>query len=195
MVDEKEHTKLADIGGFITLLVLLYFWYVASNKLIENPHHSKLLIFFALGILPVVAILIQVTFKKDIEEKIKNLLDSEVRARKEEIVSTCESLLSNLKQSEIPSYENTSEVIEALTDALQELDTIRKKYNPTRGILISTLCMILASIFLVLFYMAPNIMILETNITFAHIGNAFLAGGLWHIVNIFIVLVEEKIWE
>ena len=107
----------------------------------------------------------------------------------------CESLLSNFKRSNIPSYEDVSGVIRNLTNELQSLDEIRKKYNFKRGIIISAFFMLFASIFIAIFYIAPNIFFPQTNLTFAHVGISFLVVGLWYIIDIFITFIEEKIWE
>ena len=62
--------------------LLVYFWILASDKLSHNPSYSTFFILFSFGVFAVVAILIQVAFKEDIEKKIRKSLDLKVKERK-----------------------------------------------------------------------------------------------------------------
>ena len=64
-------------------IFLFVFWILLSNQLTLEPSLTSTTIFLSLGMFAVVTIVIELVWRKDIEEKMKKLLDSEIREEKQ----------------------------------------------------------------------------------------------------------------
>ena len=63
-------------------VVLLVFWFFLSNTLTQEPNLTTFVIPFSYGLLAVVAIIIQLFLKKDMQTRMKEALDSEIEEEK-----------------------------------------------------------------------------------------------------------------
>lgn len=180
----------------VIAIILFYFWLNASQRLTENPEPTIQMIPIALGTLTGLAIIIELVLRKGMQEKMKKILNSEIEARREELVEDLKKLVSYLEKTKYPSYSKSG--VEGLEDDFRKFDSIKSKYTFEPKIIKSTILIILSSLVLALFWLNPTLWIYvsdETTFTLAHLGIGLFTIGLWMIVDMFITSLEIKPWE
>lgn len=63
-------------------IVLLAFWWISAEKLTLNSGLTVYFISFSYGMLAVVSIVIQLVLKEDIQKRMKEVLNAEIKERK-----------------------------------------------------------------------------------------------------------------
>ena len=188
--------RLRIIRGLIAIF-LFVFWILLSNQLTLEPSLTSTTIFFSLGMFTVVTIVIELVWRKDIEEKMKKVLDSEIREERENLIEKLQDLIAYLKETKYPTFSDTD--VEDLTNDFEALDAIKSKYTVAPKIIWSTILIVLSSMILFLFMTSPTLVVLTSEegskITLAHFGIGLLTIGLWLLFDILTVVLEVKIWE
>lgn len=177
-------------------IVLLAFWGYGSGWLSTNPSMTGYIISFSYGMLAVVTVVIQLVLRENIQAKMKELLDSEIKERKEKMVEKINNLAIYLGEEDSPSYSKSG--VEGLEDDFKEFDSIKSKYTFQPKIVHSTIFLVLSSLVLFLFWMNPTWVARSQgypDITLAHIGLGLMAIGLWMILSVLVISLEAKIWE
>lgn len=181
----------------IIVITLLAFWWYSSEALTVNPSLTLAFIAVPLGLLAVIAIVIQLVLKESIEARMKEVLDSEIEERKEELVEELRGLVSYLEKTKVPNYGDSG--VEGLEDAFQEFDSVKSKYTFRPKIIHSTIFMVLSTLILTLFWANPTLWVAKAegrpDITLSHVGLGFLIIGLWMILSILVTSLEVKAWE
>jgi len=189
--------EITTIYKIIIGAVLIGFWWVVSQTLTANPSLTVYIIGFSAGMLTVVTIVVQLTLRENVQIKMKELLDSEIKKRKEKIIKKINDLAIYLGEEESPSYSKSG--VEGLEDDFREFDSIKSRYTFQPKIIHSTILITLSSIILVVFWANPTLWVAksETNadITLAHASLGLLALGLWVLFSILITSLEAKPWE
>lgn len=189
-----EDTRLYKIIFVIALLAL---WWYGSEWLKANPNLTIYFIPLSYGMLTVVTIVIQLVLRKDIQARIKELLNLEIEERKEGLLEELKELVSYLEKTKIPNYSESG--VEGLEEDFREFDSIRSKYTFQPKIIKSTLLLVLSSVVLILFWSNPTLWVGKAegypDITLAHVGLGLLAIALWMILSILITSLEVRIWE
>ena len=189
-----ENTTIYKI---IIAIVLLAFWGYGSGTLTGDPSLTLAIIPISLGMLTAIAIVIQLVLRESVQAKMKEVLDSEIEERREELIEELKELVSYLEKAKYPSYSESG--AEGLEDDFQQFDSIKSKYTFQPKIIYSTILIILSSLILVLFWSNPTLWVYVTKegytMTLAHIGLGFLAIGLWIILSILVTSLEVKVWE
>jgi len=177
-------------------IVLLAFWWYVSERLVADPSLTIYIIPISYGMLTVITIVIQLVLRENIQAKMRQMLNSEIEKRKEELVEELNKLSIYLAETEIPTYSDSG--VEGLEDDFREFDSIKSKYTFQPKIVRSTLFIVLSSLVLVLFWVNPTWVAKAEDypdITLAHIGLGLLAIALWWILSILVTSLEVKIWE
>jgi hypothetical protein len=178
-------------------VVLLVFWIYLSNTLTANPSLTTYVIPFSYGMLALVAIIIQLFLKKDIQSRTQKLLDMEIENRREELVEELNGLVEYLKETKVPCYSDSG--VEGLEDNFREFDSIKSKYTFQPKIIYATILIALSSLILFLFWSNPTLWVATAtdypDITLAHIGLGFFSIAIWLLLNIFVTSLEVRIWE
>ena len=182
---------------FLIAIFLFAFWILLSNKLTLEPSLTSTTIFFSLGMLAVVTIIIELVWRKDIEERMKKILDSEIRDTRKELIEELQNLISYLKEEKYPTFSNSE--VEALSNDLQALNSIKSKFTVAPKIVWSTIFIVLSSMLLFLFWIDPNLLVFTSTegakLTLAHCGVGLLVIGLWLLFDILTIVLEVKFWE
>jgi hypothetical protein len=185
-------------------LVLFFFWLYTSESLTMNSSLTLAVIPISLGMLTAVGVIIQLFLKESMQTKMKDLLDSEIEKRKEELNEKLTDLAIYLSEERIPKYSESG--VEGLEDSFHEFDSIKSKYTFQGRVISATIFIILSALILVLFWANPTLWIYPIyytsnsmqqhyDLTVAHVGLGFLTVALWWILNILVVSLEVKIWE
>jgi len=181
----------------IFTIVLLAFWWGSSEALNANPSLTLAFIAVPLGLLTIIAIVIQLVLKESIQARMKEVLDSEIEERKEELVEELRGLVSYLEKTKVPDYSESG--VEGLEDDFREFDSIKSKYTFRPKIINSTLLMVLSTLILTLFWANPTLLVAKAenrpDLTLAHIGLGILVIGLWMTLSILVTSLEVKVWE
>ena len=189
--------EVTTVYKIIIGIVLLAFWGYGSGKLTENPSLAVYIIPFSYAVLTVIAIVIQLELKKNIQDKMRKVLNSEIKERKDELLRELRGLVSYLEKAKIPNYSESG--VEGLEDDFKEFDSIKSKYTFQPKIIHATLLTVLSSLILVLFLLIPSLWVFTTadgyNFTLAHVGLAFFGIALWMILDILVTSLEVRIWE
>lgn len=74
--------EITTIYKIIIGAVLIGFWWFVSQMLTANPSLTVYIIGFSAGMLTVVTIVVQLTLRENVQIKMKELLDSEIKKRK-----------------------------------------------------------------------------------------------------------------
>jgi len=145
----------------------------------------------------VVTIVIELVWRKDIDKRLKEILNSEMRNKKRELTDELQDLISYLKEEKNPTF--SSSEVEALSEDLQALSSIKSKFAVAPKIMWSTILIALSSMVLFLFMISPDSLVLTSetgpNISLAHWGVGFLMIGLWMLFDILTIALEVKVWE
>ena len=178
-------------------IIILAFWWYSSENLTKKPELTLQMIPIALGTLTALTIIIELVLRKGMQTKMKKILNSEIEARREELVVDLKNLGSYLEQTKYPAYSESG--VEGLEDDFRKFDSIKSKYTFEPKIIKSTILIIMCTLFLVLFSMNPMLWTYispeEITFTLAHIGVGFFAIGLWMIMDMLITSLEIKPWE
>ena len=178
-------------------IVLLAFWGYGSGTLTANPTFTVYIIPFSYGMLTVIAIVIQLVLKENMQAKMKKVLDSEIEERREGLIEELKELVEYLEKKKYPSYKESE--VEGLESAFQEFDSIKSKYTFQPKIIHATILITLSSLILVLFWANPTIWVAKgsynVDLTLAHVGLGFLGIALWMILGILVTSLEVRIWE
>jgi ABC-type transport system involved in cytochrome bd biosynthesis fused ATPase/permease subunit len=177
-------------------IVLLAFWIYGSGTLTANPSLTIYIIPLSYGVLTAIAIVIQLVLRENIQAKMKKVLDSEIKERKEELLKELRTLVSYLERTKIPNYSESG--VEGLEDDFKEFDSIKSKYIPQPKIIHATILTVLSSLVLFLFWVNPTLWVGKSNygdLTLAHVGLGFLGIALWMILGILVTSLEVRIWE
>jgi hypothetical protein len=177
-------------------IILLAFWGYGSGTLTGNPSLTVYIIPFSYGMLTVIAVVIQLVLKENIQTKMKKVLDSEIEIRREGLIGELARLIDYLEKNKYPSYSESQ--VEGLESAFQEFDSIKSKYTFEPKIINATILITLSSLILVLFWADPSLWVSKTNygdLTLAHIGLGFLSIALWMILGVLVTSLEIRIWE
>jgi len=190
--------EITTIYKIIIGAVLIGFWWFVSQMLTANPSLTVYIIGFSAGMLTVVTIVVQLTLRENVQTKMKELLDSEIKKRKAKIAEKINDLAIYLAEDEeSPSYSKSG--VEGLEDDFKEFDSIKSRYTFQPKIIHSTILIILSSILLVLFWANPTLWVAKSennpNMTLAHASLGLLALGLWVLFSILITSLEVKPWE
>ena len=188
--------RLTITRGLIAIF-LFAFWILLSNQLTLEPNLTSTAIFFSLGMFAVITIVIELVWRKDIEEKMKKLLDSEIREERENLIGQLQDLIAYLKETKYPSFSDSE--LEDLTNNFQALNAIKSKYTVAPKIIWSTILITLSSMILFLFMINPMLLVFTSKegskITLAYLGVGFLTIGLGLLFDILAIVLEVKIWE
>ena len=178
-------------------IILLAFWWYGSEALKANSNLTLAVIPVPLGLLTLIAIVIQLVLRESIQSKMKEVLDSEIEERKENLLEKLRELVSYLEKTKMPNYSESG--VEGLEGDFQDFDSIKSKYTFQPKIIHSTIFMVLSTLVLVLFWANPTLWVGKSpnypDLTLAHIGLGFLAIGLWMILSILVTSLEIKVWE
>ena len=182
----------------VIVIALLLFWFHISQRLTEAPELTQQMISIALPTLTALAIIIQLVLRKGIQARMRKTLDSEIEARREELIEDLKKLVSYLEETKYPDYSKSG--VEGLEDDFRKFDSIKSKYTFEPKIIKSTIFIILSSLVLALFWLNPTLWVYvsttnETTFTLAHVGIGLFAIGLWMIVDMLITSLEIKPWE
>jgi len=165
--------------------------------LTANPSLTTYVIPFSYGMLALVAIIIQLFLKKDIQARMQKLLDIEIETRREELIEELNKLVKYLKGTKVPFYSDSG--VEGLEDDFREFDSIKSKYTFQPKIIYATILIALSSLLLFLFWSNPTLWVAKAtdypDITLAHIGLGFFAIALWFLFSILVTSLEVRIWE
>lgn len=177
-------------------IVLFGFWIYVSGALIANPSLTISVVPLSYGMFAIVSIVIQLVLKESMQKKMKLVLDSEIKERKEELLSELRVLVSYLEKTKMPSYSESG--VEGLEDNFREFDSIKSKYTFQPKIIKATILLALSSLILAIFWINPTL-VMESqdypDLTLAHIGLGFLAIALWMILGILVTSLKVRIWE
>lgn len=188
--------EVTTVYKIIIGIVLLTFWGYLSGTLTANPSFTVIVIPFSYGMLTVIAIVIQLVLKENMQTKMKKVLDSEIEERREGLIEELKVLVEYLEKKKYPSYKESE--VEGLESAFQEFDSIKSKYTFQPKIIHATILITLSSLILVLFWANPTLLVGKSDygdLTLAHVGLGFLGIALWMILGILVTSLEVRIWE
>jgi len=191
--------QTATVYKAIFAVVLFFVWIFVSVTLTQNPNLTTYMITFSLGMLTVVAIIIQLVLKKDIQTKMKGALNAEITERKGKLQEEITNLSIYLEEEKIPNFSESG--LEELSDDFREFDSIKSRYNIQPKIIHVTLLIILASLILFVFWANPTFFTIKpqspsaSGLSLAMIGVGIFCFAVWIILNIFVDSLEIKVWE
>lgn len=91
MCDMKNTT----LYKIVIAIIILVFWWYCSEALKANSTLTLAIIPIPLGLLTVIAIVIQLVLRESIQSKMKEALDSEIEERKEDLLERARALTAN----------------------------------------------------------------------------------------------------
>jgi len=189
--------EVTTVYKIIIAIVLLAFWGYGSGTLTANPSFTVYIIPFSYGMLTVIAIVVQLVLKENMQAKMKKVLDSEIEERREGLIEELKVLVEYLEKKKYPSYKESE--VEGLESAFQEFDSIKSKYTFQPQIIHATILITLSSLILALFWTNPTLWVAKgsynVDLTLAYVGLGFLAIALWMILGILVTSLEVRIWE
>jgi hypothetical protein len=190
--------EVTTLYKIIIAVVLLAFWGYGSGTLSANPNLISYVIPFSWGMIAVIAVIIQLVLKKDIQTKMKEMLNAEIKERKDDLVAEINELAIYLEETRVPNYSESG--VEGLEDDFREFDSIKSKYTFQPKIINATLLTVISSLVLFVFWANPSLWVAKStgsypDITLAYVGLGLLAIAMWIILGILVTSLEIRIWE
>lgn len=141
-------------------------------------------------------VIIEIVWKKDIEQGMNKILDSEIRKKKDELIDKLQESVSYLKTEDFPTFSESD--IEDLSDAMKSLEQIKSRLTVTPMIIKAAISILASSISLFLYLLYPDSYLTNNEgvrLTLAHAGAFFLAVALWYMFKTFFALYQSKVWQ
>lgn len=186
----------SNIYKIILAIILIASWYYCSAKLTQDPNSTLTIIGIFLGILGTITFVIQYLLKESIQEKIRKLLDAQIKEQKEVLLEGLKELVSYLEEEKYPNYEDSN--VEGPKDAFRRFDKLKSKYEFRPKVIQFAVLTIASSLLLILFWVIPPFTLFylfNLPINLSHIGIGLYLFGLWKVISILLTSMEIEIWE